>query len=415
MRILFYHQNYPAQFGHVAVRFAREPGYEVAFASQSGPAEVPGVTRVLYAPRGGATEQTHYCGRTFENLVWHSHALYEALKARPDIRPDLVVGHSGFGSTLFLRELYPRAKFINYFEYYYHTTGSDLDFRPEFPPAEIDRLRARARNAGLLLDLDHCDAAYSPTRWQRDRLPEIYHPKVRVIFDGVDTGIWKPGPATPRRAGPYVFPDGLKLITYAARGLEAMRGFDVFVRLAGELCRRRADVRFVVVGADKVHYGGDDKHTGSRSFKDWALKRESYDRSRFAFLGTVPPAVLARLFHLSDLHVYLTAPFVLSWSLFDALACGAVVLASDTPPVREVIADGVNGLLTDFFDVSGMADKAESVLDRPADFRPLSAAGVRLVRERYSFDVCFPQIRDLYEEVANSGVKGAHAPPPAVG
>jgi glycosyltransferase involved in cell wall biosynthesis len=400
VHVLFYHQNYPAQFGHVATRLARTPGYRVTFASRDGPAEVPGVGRVLYTPKGGATEQTHYCARTFENQIWHSHALYEALKARPDVRPDLVVGHSGFGSTLFLRELYPSARFVNYFEYFYHTTGSDMDFRPEFPAAEIDRLRARARNAGLLLDLDHCDAGYSPTNWQRDRLPEVYRPKVRVIFDGVDTGVWRPGPRTPRRAGRYVFPDGIKLVTYVARGLEAMRGFDVFMKLAGELCRRRPDVRFVVVGEDRTCYGGDRKHTGSASFKEWVLRQGDYDPSRFAFLGLVPPRVLARLFHLTDLHVYLTAPFVLSWSLFDALACGAVVLASDTAPVREVVTDGVTGLLTDFFDVAVMADRAEAVLDRPDEFRPLAEAGVRLVQERYSLDVCLPQMARLFAEVA---------------
>ncbi|HVK08829.1 MAG TPA: glycosyltransferase [Gemmataceae bacterium] len=399
MHVLFYHQNYPAQFGHVAARLARSHGYRVTFASREGPAEVPGIGRVLYAPKGGATEKTHYCGRTFENQVWHSHALFEALKAHPDIRPDLVVGHSGFGSTLFLRELYPAAKFVNYFEYFYHTTGSDLDFRPEFPPAEIDRLRARARNAGLLLDLDHCDAGYSPTVWQRDRLPAAYRPKVRVVFDGVDTDVWKPGPKTPRQAGRYVFPDGLKLVTYVSRGLEAMRGFDVFMKVAGELCRRRRDVRFVVVGADRTCYGSDEKHTGSKSFKEWVLKHGDYDLSRFAFLGTVPPATLARLLQLSDLHVYLTAPFVLSWSLFDALACGAVVLASDTAPVRELITDEVNGLLCDFFDVAGMADKAQAVLDRPDEFRPLTEAGVALIRERYSLDVCLPQMVRLYEQV----------------
>lgn len=399
MHVLFYHQNYPAQFGHVAARLARSLGYQVTFASREGPAEVPGIGRVLYAPAGGATERTHYCGRTFENQVWHSHALFEALKARPDVRPDLVVGHTGFGSTLFLRELYPAARFVNYFEYFYHTTDSDMDFRPEFPPSEIDRLRARARNAGILLDLNHCDAGYSPTQWQRDRLPALYRPKVRVVFDGVDTDLWRPGPKTPRQVGRYTFPDGLKLVTYVARGLEAMRGFDVFMRVAGELCRRRRDVRFVVVGADRTCYGSEAKHTGSKSFKEWVLRQGDYDLSRFEFPGMVPPAVLARLFQLSDLHVYLTAPFVLSWSLFDALACGAVVLASDTAPVRELIADGENGLLCDFFDVAGMADKAEAVLDRPGEFRPLAAAGARKVRERYSLDVCLPQMVRLYEEV----------------
>ncbi len=406
MHVLFYHQNYPAQFGHVAARLAARPGYRVAFASREGPTDIPGVDRITYTPVGGATEATHYCARTFENLVAHGHGLYEALKARPDVTPDLVVGHSGFGTTAFLRELYPRARFVNYFEYFYHTTGSDMDFRPDAPPTELDRIRARARNAGLLLDLDHCDAGYSPTAWQRDRLPAIYRPKVRVLFDGVDTAVWRPGPREPRRAGRYEFPAGVKLVTYAARGLESVRGFDVFMRFAKALCRRRADVRFVVAGGDRVHYGGDQKRTGGASYKEWVLARDDYDLSRFAFLGTVPPATLARLFHLTDLHVYLTVPFVLSWSLFDALACGAVVLASDTPPVREVVTPGGTGLLHDFFDPEGMAESADRVLSRPADYRPLAAAGVELIRTRYSLDVCLPQLAAFYTDVANAAEGG---------
>src|SRR5581483_6918775 len=135
-----------------------------------------GIERIQYQTKGGATKATHYCSRTFENAVWHTHAVYEALKARPDIQPDLVVGHSGFGSTLFLRELY-NCPIVNYFEYFYRVAGSDMGFRPDFPSIEIDRLRAKARNAMIMLDLDNCDAGYSPTRWQRDRFPRLYHDK----------------------------------------------------------------------------------------------------------------------------------------------------------------------------------------------------------------------------------------------
>jgi glycosyltransferase involved in cell wall biosynthesis len=402
MHVLFYHQNYPAQFGHVARLLAARPGWRVTFASKDGPAEVPGLTRVRYTPKGGATVQTHYCGRTFENLVWHSHALFEALAARPDVRPDLVVGHAGFGSTTFLRDLYPCPQ-ITYFEYFYHVAGSDMDFRPDYVVPALDKLRARARNAGLLLDLDNCDAGYSPTRWQRYRLPKAYHDKVRVIFDGVDGRVWHPGPKTPRTAGRFTVPDGVKLVTYAARGLESMRGFDVFMRFAKHLYQRRPDVRFVVVGGDKVCYGGDETRTGGKTYKQWVLDQDDYDLSKFAFMGLVPEPVLARLFQITDLHVYLTVPFVLSWSLFDALACGAVVLGSDTPPVRELIEDGKTGLLHDFFDPEGMAAKADAVLSDPARYAPLAKAGVELIREKYSLDVCLPEHVRLFETVAAGG------------
>jgi glycosyltransferase involved in cell wall biosynthesis len=399
MHILFVHQNYPAQFGQIAARLAAHAGNRCTFVSQRPPGMEGRTERIQYHLRGGATAQTHYCSRTFENNVWHSHAVFEALQGRPDIQPDLIVGHSGFCSTLFLRELYD-CPIVNYFEYYYHIKGSDLDFRPDFPCPEIDRLRARARNAALLLDLENCDLGYCPTRWQHSRLPAEFRPKVRVVFDGIDTAIWRPYPIERerRRLGDRVFPEGTRVVTYATRGMESLRGFDRFMLMAKRLCDRRRDVVFVVVGEDRVCYGGDEKFTDGKSFKEWVLARDDYDLSRFVFTGLVPPRRLAEIFALSDLHIYLTAPFILSWSLFNALACGATVLASDTAPVREVITAGENGLLTDFFDVDTMADVASRVLDAPADYRPLGAAGVELIRQRYSLDVCLPRLLEVYDE-----------------
>src|SRR5262249_49274681 len=214
-----------------------------------------------------------YCSRTFENNVWHAHAVFEALQGRPDIRPDLIVGHSGFGSTPFLRELYD-APILNYFEYFYHTKNSDMDFRPNFPATELNRLRARTRNAMILLDLENCDCGYSPTDWQRGRLPAAYRDKVVVIFDGIDTTIWRPWVVVPRRVGHLAFPDGVKVVTYATRGMESMRGFDIFMRFAKQLGDRRADVQFVIAGQDRVCYGGDPSVTGVQSFKEWVLSRD---------------------------------------------------------------------------------------------------------------------------------------------
>jgi glycosyltransferase involved in cell wall biosynthesis len=398
MHVLFVHQNFPAQFGHVADYLARHHGYRCTFVSEKPGGRAGNVERIQYAVKGGATRQNHYCSRTFENAVWHTHAVFEALKARPDVRPDLVVGHSGFGSTLFLRELYP-CPVINYFEFFYRPRNSDMDFRPDFPTEEIDRLRARARNAMLLLDLENCDAGYSPTQWQRDRLPAPFHDKVRVIFDGIDTSLWRPLPRSPRTLGDRTFPDDVRLVTYVSRGMESMRGFDLFMKTAKKLCDRRKDVLFLVAGQDRVCYGGDERFTGGKTFREWVLAQDDYDLSRFVFLGLVPPPELARLLALSDLHLYWTVPFVLSWSLVDALACGATVLASDTAPVREMIRPGVNGLLCDFFDVDAWAETANRVLDAPGEYRPLGAAGVEMVRERYSLEVCLPQMLRLYQDV----------------
>ena len=263
---------------------------------------------------------------------------------------------------------------------------------------EVDRTLVLVRES-LLADLQTCTAGYSPTQWQRSRLPALFHEKVRVIFDGVDTELWRPHEGIPRQLGNRTIPEDMRVVTYVARGFESMRGFDVFMKVAKRLCDRRRDVIFVVVGEDRLCYGGDDQITGEKSFKDWVLKQGDYDLSRFIFPGRIPPPALAQLFSLSDLHVYLTVPFVLSWSLMNALACGTTVLASDTEPVREMIEHEKNGLLADFFDVDGLAATAERVLDAPGEFRHLGQAGREMIRSRYSLPDCLEQMLGLYREV----------------
>lgn len=401
MHVLFVHRNFPAQFGHVAAHLVRERGWRCTFASETGPGTVEGIEKVRYRVAGGATERTHYFSRTFENAIWRAAGVYEALKPRAaDLRPDLVVGHSGFGSTLFLPELWPETPVVDYFEYYYRAHDSDMDFRPDWPPSGEDVLRARARNAMILLDLEYCAAGYTPTRFQHGLLPETYRGKVRVIHDGVDTSFWR------RREVPEALRERLgigpetRVVTYAARGLESMRGFDVFMRAAKRIHEEYPDVVFLVAGSEEVHYGGDLKRIRERSFLRHVLAQDRYDPDRFRFLGTVPPEVLARVFSLSDLHVYLTVPFVLSWSLLDAMACGCVVLASDTEPVREVIADGENGILRGFFDVEGLARAAVEVLKDPGAYGGLGEAARRTVHERYGLAVVLPPLAAFFEDVA---------------
>ncbi len=405
MHVLFVHPNYPAQFGHVARELVRL-GHRCTCVTEKPPGIDAGVERVQYAPRGGATAQTPFHARTFVNAVGHTDGVYRALKARTDIRPDLVVGHSGFGSTLFLRELYPDAPVVNLFEYFYRPAGSDMDFRPDFPSTEGSRLRARARNAMILLDLDHCDLGYCPTAWQRSVFPREYQSKLRVVHDGIDTNLWRPRPAADRTVAGHVIPAGAKVVTYATRGMESMRGFDIFMAMAKRLADRRPDVVFLIAGQDRQAYGADDRVTGAKSFREWVMSRDSYDPERFVFTGLLPSAELAKLFNLTDLHVYLTVPFVLSWSLLNALACGATVLASDTAPVLEVVRHGENGLLADFFDADAMADAAGRVLDAPGDYRRLGAAGAELVRREYALDVCLPRMLGLYRDAAGRRAAG---------
>ena len=397
MQILFVHPNFPAQFGPVLSRLTAGEGVECVFVTKGVSGKQLGVRCIPFETKGGATAATHYCSRTFENAVWHAHGVYEACRATPDLKPDLIVGHSGFGSTVFLRELYD-CPIINLFEYFYHAHGSDLDFRKEFPTRPINYLRSHTRNAMILLDLETCAAGYVPTQWQRGQLPEAYRPKIDVIHDGIDMGLWKKRDI-PRRIRDEEIPAGTRVVTYAARGLESMRGFDIFIRVAKRILAAEPDTLFLVAGSDRIHYGNDLAHVQAKSFREHVLQQERPDLSRFRFLGTVSKEELAHVFSLSDLHIYLTVPFVLSWSLLNAMACECVVLASDTAPVREVIEHEQSGLLAGFYDIDGLSEQALRVLRGRDRFRPLAARARALVQERFSLEVTFPKIWSLYERV----------------
>ena len=319
-----------------------------------------------------------------------------------DLRPDLVVGHSGFGSTLFLPELYPGVPIVNYFEFYYHAHQSDMDFRPEYPAAEIDFLRARSRNAMLLLDLENCFCAYSPTHFQRQLFPETYLPKIEVIFDGIETDIFRRHDEVTRQIGDRAISASTRIVTYVSRGFESMRGFDIFMKVAQQVYRRFPDVIFVVVGSDRVCYGGDEKHIEHRTFFEHVMAQSDYDLSKFVFTGLLPVSKLVEVFSLSDLHLYWTVPFVLSWSLMNALACGCTVLASDTAPVREMIEEGRNGRLCGFSDVQGFADRAVEMLRDPAAYRHLGSAAAAGIRRDYGIDVTLPRLARLFEQAVHA-------------
>lgn len=421
MHILYVHQNYPAQFGHIARWLVQQRGWKCSFVTQADVKGDDSINRIVYKLQGGATLKNHFCSRTFENAVWHCDGVYRALKGRIGEKPDLIVGHSGFGSTLFLRELFPDTPVLNFFEYYYraHDPLSDMDFRRDLPwtVSEWAYMRSHCRNAMILLDLQNCDAAYTPTLFQKSRFPQEYYSKLRVIFDGVDQTLYHnfddqlrppPGKRGMRTIAGVEFPPDTRVVTYVSRGFESMRGFDIFMRAAKLIYQQYPDVKFLVIGEDRIAYGGDQEHIGKgKTFKQWVLEQQEYDLDKFAFVGRVSAPELGRILAATDLHIYLTAPFVLSWSMMDAMSCGAVVLASATAPVMEMIQDGQNGLLADFFNPEQFAQKAVEVLQNPTAFRPLGRAAREMIADRYSLQAVLPAMLRLYEETVAGNLRPA--------
>ena len=256
-------------------------------------------------------------------------------------------------------------------------------------------------NAPTLMSLVNASSGYSATRWQKASFPAKFHSKIEVHFDGIDTELYRPGPAPNQIAGRSI-PSGTKVVTFVSRGLESIRGFDIFMEVATRIAQVRSDVLFVVVGGESTYYGWDTLHTGRSSFKNWVIERlgTRFDPARFLFLGQIEPEALANIFRVSDLHLYLTVPFVLSWSLLNAMASGCVVLASDVAPVREVISSRVHGILEPLFDVDRLTEAALAVLDNPADFAPLGRAARDRISELYSLEIAIPALKDYYERAA---------------
>ena len=401
MKILFVHQNMPGQFPHLARHYARDQLNEVLFLTQRRNVRIAGVERIEYpAPprRGSSHPWITEIQRHIENGQSAAAAALE-LKQQRGFRPDIIVAHPGWGEALFLKDVYPDAPLLNYCEFYYRAFGADADFDPETPITPEEAFQIRSRNANNLLNLEACDWGLTPTVWQWQQQPEAYRPKISVIHEGVDTQAARPDPAAVFRlpSGEEIRP-GDEIVTYVARNLEPYRGFPSFMRAAEIVARRRPGCRFLVVGGDRVSYGR--KPTDGRTYRETMLDEAKIDPARLHFLGVIPYAQYLRLLQISAVHVYLTVPFVLSWSLLEAMAAGCLVVGSDTPPVREVIEDGHNGLLVDFFSPEAIAARIEEGLARGERLRPLRRRARTTVLERYALRLCLPRQCDLIENLA---------------
>ena len=369
MKLLLLHQNFPAQFRHLAAALAQDPANQVVFATQREAGQIPGVRKRLYQPSRQAHPQTHHYVRPLETAVLEGQAVYRLLQdlKQQGFYPDVVYGHSGWGPGLFVKDIYPRAQFLGYFEWFYHAHGSDADFDPSDPLDANAEAKIRVKNAPILLDLYSCDRGLSPTRWQWQQFPPEFQPKITVLHDGIDTDFFQPQPGA-RLILPRLQLDLSavnELVTYVARGMEPYRGFPQLMHAIALLQQRRPQCHAVIVGEDRVAYG--KQLPDGKTYKQAMLEQLDLDLSRLHFTGRLPYPEYRQVLQASSVHIYLTRPFVLSWSMLEAMATGCVVLASYTAPVQEVIQAGENGFLVDFFDPAQIAARASDLLERQAE------------------------------------------------
>jgi glycosyltransferase involved in cell wall biosynthesis len=409
LKVVFIHQNCPGQFKYLAPHLASQPGNEVVFLTQPGKPNPPGVSKVEYRPARKPSRSIHHYLRLSEEGILNGQAAAmraQKLKAS-GFYPDLIVAHMGWGEGLYIKEIWPRAKLLGYFEWYYHAHGSDVGFAEREAPDLETSCRITTRNFMHLYSLESVDWGISPTRWQWQQHPAVYRDKISVIHDGIDTQR-----ITPLPDSVLDLPNGRQLskedevVTYVARNLEPYRGFPTFMRAAELILKRRPNCQIVVVGTDEVSYGAAPK--GDRTYRQQMLDELDLDQSRIHFLGRVPYSVFLQVLQVSSAHIYLTVPFVLSWSVLEAMAAGCLVIGSKTPPVVEVLKDRRNGLLVDFFTPVEIADRVDEVLDHPDRMQALRESARRTIVQHYSLDECLAQQTRLIEDLAAARVPVSH-------
>jgi glycosyltransferase involved in cell wall biosynthesis len=404
MHVMFIHPNFPAQFGYIANYLATQLGWQCTFLTSIDTThlKLPFV-HVNYRVREGPQPKVFYNPDSLQEHFEHLLAIYKGLRGTPQIRPDLVVGHMSYGTMLYLRNLYP-CPFIGYYELLPPPFWSDaMVLRREFPPTEAVRLANATYHTLTYLHLHAVDAAYTPTKYQLSTAPPELQNKIRVIFDGVDASLFQRRPiARPAQFRDLTIDPDTRVITYVSRGLESIRGFDIFMKVAKKIYQEIPNVIFLIAGQERTNYGHEMHHIGQQTFKQYVLSQDHYELERFHFLGLIPTDDLINLYSLSDLHIYLTVPYVLSWSLVQAMSTGCTILGSATAPVQEVIDHGVHGLLADFYDVDALAEQALKVLRDPEQFRPLGVKARERVLERYELKHCTGELIKLFESVVNA-------------
>lgn len=406
MIAIFIHQNFPAQYLHIAGRLAARKRNRVFFITQAETNELRGVQKILYRPELPSVSTCHSYCVTFDAAVRNGDAVAKACRhlRRNHIVPDIVVGHSGWGETLFVKDVFPEVPLLTYFEFFYHSYGADVGFDPEFSPrSDGDSARLQIRNAVNRLSFAATDWGHTPTCWQRSLFPVDMQSRITPLHEGIDTRRIKPNPKAWLRLAPrdVVLTREHEVITYVSRNLEPYRGFHVLMRALPEILRRRPHAHILIVGGDGFSYGEPPQCGGTYRQMMLSEVGDRLDADRVHFLGQVPYHVYLNVIQVSSVHIHLTYPFVLSWSFLEAMAAGCVIVGSATAPVLEVLRDRENGFLVDFFSTEEICDRVDEVLDHPERMQAIrDAARTTAVESFDTQSVALPRWERLLGDLA---------------
>ena len=398
MNFLFVHQNMPGQYRELVQWLAKAGGHRIYFLTQRQNApKLPGVETRVYCPHHRPDAKAYGLSSVWEEAAgsgFGAVAAAQQIEKKEGFRPDIIIGHVGWGELSFFKQLWPDVPIIGYFEYYYNMTGGMVGFDPAEKITAHAPYLNHARNLVPLANIETVDLGHCPTYWQRDRFPESFHRKLYVCHDGIRTDQLLPNPKVSlqlgRLAQPVTRDD--EIVTYVARNLEKTRSFHTMMRALPRILAERPKARVVIVGGDDVSYGKQSDHPGGLRGEMSAELGDRVDWERVHFVGKVPYPDFQKLVQISRCHIYLTMPFVLSWSLLEAMSMQATIVASDVAPVREAVTHGETGLLVDFFEHDALAAQVVEVLANPQDHAHLGPAARSHVVENYDFLTrCLPE------------------------
>jgi glycosyltransferase involved in cell wall biosynthesis len=418
MKILFIHQNFPGQFKFLASKLAKL-GHEVralTVRSDSKSAEVGVEVRKYQLVRSSIKDQNPLLQDFETKIIRAESCLLECLKLKEtEYSPDVVIAHAGWGESLFIKECWPRTKLGIYCEYFYRFKGGDVGFDKEIQPnVSYEESKLRLKNINNRLHFEIADSAISPTQWQADTYPSPYREKITVIHDGIDTKKCAPDQHAYliiNKAGEELrLTKGDEVITFVNRNLEPYRGFHIFMRAIPKILQAIPNAKVLIIGGSKVSYGfaPEKARFGFDNWKDIFINEVAPNLSEqnwknIYFLGHVEYQNYLNILQISMVHVYLTYPFVLSWSMLESMSVGCALVASNTPPVQEVVINGFNGELVDFFDHQELADKVISLINDPEKRNLLSKNARQTIVDSYDLEtVCLPKqinwVQNLYEQ-----------------
>ena len=400
MNILFLHRNFPAQFRHLAVTLAKDPKNNVVFVTNNiNTPTFGGIKKVVYKLKRKVPDDCHRYLRFYEEAIIHGQSAAEAIISlqMQGFKPDVIFGHS-WGSSMFVKEIFPDVPYLAHIEWYYNPVNSDVDFGGK--QLDIDaKASLKCKNSHILQDLVSCDWGISPTQWQKAQVPAAFSDKIKIFHEGVDTDFCVPNENVQFKIPntDIILTRKDEVLTYATRGMEEYRGFPEFMKAVSKLMKQRPNMHVLIGGEDRVCYG---RHLQNDTFKKKMLRELEFDLSRLHFTGPLVYSEYLKLLQVSSCHVYLTYPFVLSWSFLEAMSAECTIVASDTAPVKEVMKDGYNGILTDFYDIEALVNKVNDVLDNREKYDYLRKNARITAVKNYDLKMLLPKYIDFIKSVA---------------